>query len=209
MKISLIILLSFLFIFPSLAQNISDNLYGTWKCFNRELINGEPDSLLYLNPSEYRDCRNFLKIDSLYFIDHWIGGIFTYYVWENKINLTGMNPRVFDIHKISNDTLIIQETKFDNIIAYRWSFYRTNETFPEWRKEEDSPIYTVVEQMPSYGRSKGEFEQFVKNHLKYSEGAKAQGVQGRVNIEIVLSKTGKVVDAKVSSAPRMDMAIQL
>ena len=38
---------------------------------------------------------------------------------------------------------------------------------------------------------------FLRNNVKYPEGAQKQGIQGRVLVQFVVDKTGKVRDAKL------------
>ncbi len=61
---------------------------------------------------------------------------------------------------------------------------------------EDKPVYGV-EQMPQYPGGDEELLKFIKNNLKYPKDAAEKGIEGRVTIRFVVSKTGEVTDVMV------------
>lgn len=62
---------------------------------------------------------------------------------------------------------------------------------------DDDNVFDVVEQMPSFPGGMEAMMDFLRNNVKYPEGAYKQGIQGRVLVQFVVDKTGKVRDAKV------------
>jgi|WetSurMetagenome_2_1015567.scaffolds.fasta_scaffold08444_4 periplasmic protein TonB len=68
---------------------------------------------------------------------------------------------------------------------------------PVEKKVEDDKPYTAVEQMPQFPGGDAELLKYISNNLKYPAISQENGVQGKVMIRFVVSKTGNVTDAKV------------
>ncbi|HNW90581.1 MAG TPA: TonB family protein [Bacteroidales bacterium] len=66
-------------------------------------------------------------------------------------------------------------------------------------KEEviESPIYTVVEVMPSYPGGEEARMKFLAHNINYPQMAKESGIQGTVYVTFVITEAGKVSDVKV------------
>jgi protein TonB len=62
--------------------------------------------------------------------------------------------------------------------------------------EEEKP-YTVIEQMPVYPGGEGELLKFIFANLKYPVIAQENGIEGKVIIRFVVSKTGKISNVEV------------
>ena len=62
--------------------------------------------------------------------------------------------------------------------------------------EEEKP-YTVIEQMPVFPGGEGELMSFIGKNLKYPVIAQENGIQGKVIIRFVVSKTGKISNVEV------------
>lgn len=58
-------------------------------------------------------------------------------------------------------------------------------------------VFSVVSEMPSYPEGQEALNQYIAENLKYPSQAKRMGIEGRVYVEFVVTKTGKVVDANV------------
>ena len=73
----------------------------------------------------------------------------------------------------------------------------------EMEEEEFSEPFISVEQMPIFGKCKNEactqseIMKFIARNFKYPEIAKANGIEGRVIIEFVVEKDGKVGRVKI------------
>lgn len=62
--------------------------------------------------------------------------------------------------------------------------------------KEDKPVYGV-EQMPQYPGGDEALLKFIKDNLRYPQAAAEKGIEGRVTIRFVVSKTGEVINDTV------------
>ena len=65
---------------------------------------------------------------------------------------------------------------------------------PEAPKEEKEVPYQAVEQMPQFPGGDAELMKYIQDHLKYPVIAAENGIQGRVIVRFVVSKTGEIQD---------------
>lgn len=77
---------------------------------------------------------------------------------------------------------------------------------PEPPKQEDNKVFDVVEQMPSFPGGQGALMQWLASNMKYPVIAAENGVQGRVIVQFVVEKDGKVTDVHVAKSvdPSLD-----
>ena len=68
---------------------------------------------------------------------------------------------------------------------------------PEPSKEEENKVFDVVEEQPSFPGGQGALMQWLSDNIKYPVIAAENGVQGRVIVQFVVSKTGSISDVKV------------
>ncbi len=59
-------------------------------------------------------------------------------------------------------------------------------------KKTDAPIFTVVEEMPTYKGGKDAMLQYLSSNIKYPEEAKKNGIQGRSFVTFIVEKDGRV-----------------
>lgn len=73
-------------------------------------------------------------------------------------------------------------------------------------KSDDTEVFWVVEQMPEYPGGNGELLKYIQQNLQYPKAAQENGVQGRVVVQFIVDKTGKLHDFKVvkSVSPELD-----
>lgn len=64
-------------------------------------------------------------------------------------------------------------------------------------EENASPIYTVVEDMPSYPGGDDARIKFLVENIKYPKMAKKKGIQGTVYVTFVIDEKGKVTNVEV------------
>lgn len=64
-------------------------------------------------------------------------------------------------------------------------------------QESDTPIFTVVEQMPQFPGGEEARMKYLMENIKYPEEAKKKGIQGRVFVTFVVEKDGKISAVKV------------
>ena len=77
---------------------------------------------------------------------------------------------------------------------------------PEPPKEEDTKVFDVVEQMPSFPGGQSALMQWLGSNISYPVIAAENGVQGRVIVQFVVEKDGSVSDVQVvkSVDPSLD-----
>ena len=73
-------------------------------------------------------------------------------------------------------------------------------------KEEETKVFDVVEQMPSFPGGDAELMKFLHDHMKYPAVAEENGIQGRVICTFVVERDGSISDVKVikSVDPSLD-----
>jgi protein TonB len=73
-------------------------------------------------------------------------------------------------------------------------------------KEEETKVFDVVEQMPSFPGGDAELMKFLHDHMKYPVVAEENGIQGRVICTFVVERDGSISDVKVvkSVDPSLD-----
>ena len=77
---------------------------------------------------------------------------------------------------------------------------------PEPVKEEETKVFDVVEQMPSFPGGPSALMQYLNSNIKYPVIAEENGVQGRVVCTFVVEKDGSITDVRVvkSVDPSLD-----
>ena len=68
---------------------------------------------------------------------------------------------------------------------------------PEPPKEEETKVFDVVEQMPSFPGGQGALMSWLSSNIKYPVVAEENGVQGRVVCTFVVERDGSITDVKV------------
>ena len=74
------------------------------------------------------------------------------------------------------------------------------------KHEEESKVFEVVEQMPSFPGGNGALLEYLATHVKYPVVAQENGVQGRVIVSFVVERDGSITDVRVvrSVDPSLD-----
>ncbi len=75
----------------------------------------------------------------------------------------------------------------------------------EKKPEEENKVFTAVEQMPRFPGGEAELMKYIQSHLKYPPVAMENNIQGRVTIQFVVTKTGKVGEVKVARGRDPDL----
>ncbi|MCH5312372.1 MAG: energy transducer TonB [Prevotella sp.] len=77
---------------------------------------------------------------------------------------------------------------------------------PEPPKEEETKVFDVVEEMPSFPGGQAELMSYLSKNIKYPVVAEENGVQGRVILTFVVERNGSITDIKVvkSVDPSLD-----
>jgi TonB family protein len=68
---------------------------------------------------------------------------------------------------------------------------------PVINQTEKDKIYTVIEKMPQFPGGEAELLKYIGTNLKYPVEAQQKGIQGRIMVRFVVTKTGKVENAEV------------
>ena len=78
------------------------------------------------------------------------------------------------------------------------------------KHEEESKVFDVVEQMPSFPGGNGALLEYLATHVKYPVVAQENGVQGRVVVSFVVERDGSITDVRVvrSVDPSLDREAQ-
>ncbi|MFV0418684.1 MAG: TonB family protein [Dysgonomonas sp.] len=61
----------------------------------------------------------------------------------------------------------------------------------------DKNVFSTVEQMPSFPEGESALNKFISENLKYPIKAQEAGIQGRVTVRFIVTKTGELADVKV------------
>jgi protein TonB len=69
--------------------------------------------------------------------------------------------------------------------------------FAQLKPDVDTPIFTVVEQMPGYPGGDSARIKFLVDNMIYPKSAEDKGIQGTVYITFVIDETGGVTEIKV------------
>ena len=77
---------------------------------------------------------------------------------------------------------------------------------PEPPKEEENKIFDVVEEQPSFPGGAGALMQWLRDNINYPVIATENGIEGRVIVQFVVSKTGAISDVRVARSvdPSLD-----
>ena len=62
---------------------------------------------------------------------------------------------------------------------------------------DDDNVYTAVEQPPTFPGGEAALLQYIASHIRYPAAARANNIEGRVVVQFVITKTGRVGEAKV------------
>ena len=69
---------------------------------------------------------------------------------------------------------------------------------PEPPKEEENKVFDVVEEQPSFPGGMGALMQWLNDNINYPPIAAENGIEGRVIVQFVVSKTGAISDVRVA-----------
>ena len=72
-------------------------------------------------------------------------------------------------------------------------------------KAEKEEVFRSVEQMPTFPGGDAALMKFISDHLQYPPSAAEQGEQGKVVVQFVVTKTGKVGEVKVVRSRHRDL----
>ena len=103
---------------------------------------------------------------------------------QDDLNKTNTAIGSFDVK--GNDDAAGEVLKAKEVIAQ-----------PEPPKEEETKVFDVVEQMPSFPGGQAALMSYLSNNIKYPQIAMENGVQGRVVCTFVVERDGSITDIRV------------
>ena len=80
-----------------------------------------------------------------------------------------------------------------------------NEVIVEEKKPEPEQVFTAVEQNPQFPGGDAALMKFLHSNINYPQVAMENGVQGKVIVQFVVTKTGKVGEVKVIRSVDRDL----
>lgn len=110
-------------------------------------------------------------------------------------------PQVVEVLQIVDDDveiedeLLIEDTEADDETII--DVAPVIETAAE-EEEEEAQVFFIVEDMPEFPGGDLALRKYIANAIKYPVIAQENGIQGKVYVTFVVSKTGKVTDAKIA-----------
>lgn len=110
---------------------------------------------------------------------------------ELKETTTAFGQSDFD--KGTDDRNVVREHKDEIVVE-------------EKKPVEENKVFTAVEQMPQFPGGDAELMKHIQKNLKYPPVAMENNIQGRVVVQFVVTKTGKIGEVKVvrSKDPDLD-----
>ena len=114
----------------------------------------------------------------------------------------GWGPGEFGIIWKSESNDIIKageysyELEADHEVLIKGSFSYNNTGISEYNVNSEK-IFTVVEVMPEFSGGINALMKYLSDNIKYPEEAKKEGIQGRVFVNFVVEKSGKVNNVNV------------
>ncbi len=97
-----------------------------------------------------------------------------------------------DFDKGTDDRNVVREHKDEIIVE-------------EKKPVEENKVFTAVEQMPQFPGGEAELMKYIQKNLKYPPVAMENNIQGRVVVQFVVTKTGKIGEVKVARGKDPDL----
>ena len=126
---------------------------------------------------------------------------------RNKITATSCNPdgtpnenfhfTINAIEKHGDTTLYTVEPFTLNAENFRLSIQTTEENPVQIVEKSNDSIYNVVEQMPRFPGGEQAMFEFIGKNVKYPQEAREKDISGRVFVQFVVEKDGRVSNAEV------------
>lgn len=109
---------------------------------------------------------------------------------ELKETTTAFGQSDFD--KGTDDRNVVREHKDEIIVE-------------EKKPVEENKVFTAVEQIPQFPGGEAELMKYIQKNLKYPPVAMENNIQGRVVVQFVVTKTGKIGEVKVARGRDPDL----
>lgn len=109
---------------------------------------------------------------------------------ELKETTTAFGQSDFD--KGTDDRNVVREHKDEIVVE-------------EKKPVEENKVFTAVEQMPQFPGGESALMQYISKNIKYPPVAMENGIQGRVVVQFVVTKTGKIGEVKIARGKDPDL----
>lgn len=107
-------------------------------------------------------------------------------------------PAVTDVLEIVDDNKeLTNEVKIENTEADANTEIQAKIEVQQEEENEEVVNFYVIEEKPEFPGGEAAMFQWISKNVKYPEIAKENGVQGKVFVQFVISKEGKVTDVQV------------
>ncbi|WP_290453505.1 energy transducer TonB [uncultured Muribaculum sp.] len=97
-----------------------------------------------------------------------------------------------DFDKGTDDRNVVREHKDEIVVE-------------EKKPVEENKVFTAVEQMPQFPGGEPALMQYIYKNIKYPPVAMENGIQGRVVVQFVVTKTGKIGEVKIARGKDPDL----
>lgn len=197
---------------PNSVRSIGDSAFEG--CVNLKLVE-IPNSVRLIGNSAFENCQGLKTLNilnSLIFIKERAfcgcislekvdiskdGAVIEFNAFEGRFSYLNSQKKpkeevregVFDMNEeLTKEKVIVEEFKK-----------------PEPPREEEKNIFTAVEQKPQFPGGEAALMKWISVNIIYPESAHAEGAQGRVVVQFVVEKDGRVGQAKVVRARHPDL----
>jgi TonB family protein len=118
-----------------------------------------------------------------------------------QVILDGQKITMTEMEKINSDIQSIEVIKDSTITKGKDGDNNRTISFTtkkeEIKKQDNNTVFRIVEEMPQYPGGNEALKQFLADNIKYPTEAQKSGIQGRVYVTFIISKTGKVTNVKI------------
>ncbi len=97
-----------------------------------------------------------------------------------------------DFDKGTDDRNVVREHKDEIVVE-------------EKKPVEENKVFAAVEQMPQFPGGESALMQYISKNIKYPPVAMENGIQGRVVVQFVVTKTGKIGEVKIARGKDPDL----
>ena len=155
----------------------------------------EQERLEQEKPEVLQDVLNSIKVTELQIVE------------DNEVN---REDEILSQDEIEQTNKAFGQTNVDNGQDDRTQFQTAVEEVVVEKKEEKpkevkEEIHTLVEQMPQFPGGDAALMKYLSSHINYPPMAAENNVQGKVVVQFVVDKTGKVGEVKVVRSVDKDL----
>lgn len=111
-------------------------------------------------------------------------------------------PQVIEVLNIvDNNTDILDDMSLFDSEAHEGTFIDVApviQTVKKEEEEEESQVFFIVEEMPEFPGGEAALRRFIANSIKYPQIAQENGIQGKVFVQFVVERDGRVSNASIA-----------